>query len=158
MGGKFSRDKGQRGEREVASILNGVVKEVWSKYGLPESVMPVFGRNLVQTQSGGHDLDGVDWLAVEVKRHETEHVKQWWEQAKGQAKAHEVALAKRGVRMKVHPVLMWRKNNCKWQVRMIGDLVTSSGKVVRTPTVVSLEAFLAWFRLELVASSLGLKE
>ena len=46
MGGKKSRSKGQRGEREVASILN-------ERLGLESK------RNLAQYQEGGFDLIGI---------------------------------------------------------------------------------------------------
>lgn len=147
--GKFSRDKGQRGEREVAGMLNEVVQEVWQRNGWKMEERPVFGRNLLQTQNGGHDLDGVDWMAVEVKRHETEQVATWWKQAVAQAQGHEATLRKRGLRLTVQPVLVWRKNNCKWQVKMVGQIPLSDGKKVSTYIVVTITAFLAWFRREL---------
>ena len=52
--GKASRQKGQRGEREVCQIL-------------AEHLGGEFKRNLMQTQEGGFDILGLDEYAIEVK-------------------------------------------------------------------------------------------
>ena len=94
MGGKKSRSKGQRGEREVASILN-------ERLGLESK------RNLAQYQEGGFDLIGIPDYAIEVKRCEKISVEKWWDQSKEQAE--EVGLV---------PLLFYRKNNQEWKVVM----------------------------------------
>ena len=94
MGGKKSRSKGQRGEREVASILN-------ERLGLESK------RNLAQYQEGGFDLIGIPNYAIEVKRCEKISVEKWWDQSKEQAE--EVGLV---------PLLFYRKNNQEWKVVM----------------------------------------
>lgn len=73
------RLKGQRGERQVASIIH-------------EHLGIRLKRNLSQTQNGGHDLvdetgDDFPW-AIEVKDHATVTnglVNDWWEQTLRQA-------------------------------------------------------------------------
>lgn len=99
MSGKMSRSKGQRGERELAALLMGWSAEI--------GVIIELKRNLQQTQDGGYDLNGLEWLAIEVKRHETLAVGSWWSQTCGQAKEGQI------------PFLAWRKNNTKWQFRTI---------------------------------------
>ncbi len=94
MGGRKSRSKGQRGEREVASILN-------KNLGLKSK------RNLAQYQEGGFDLIGIPNYAIEVKRCEKINIEKWWSQTKEQAE--EVSLT---------PLLFYRKNNDEWKVLM----------------------------------------
>jgi hypothetical protein len=70
--GKSSRDKGARGEREVAAIL-----------GLK--------RNLSQSRDGQDDLDHPDWY-IEVKRCETRSLGAWWAKAERQANGRRIAI------------------------------------------------------------------
>lgn len=71
--GKFSRDKGKRGERELFKILNDYLGE------------PLFGRNLIQSREGGADSDSQLPVAIEVKYQETLRLPAWLEQTKQQA-------------------------------------------------------------------------
>lgn len=98
------RSKGQRGEREAAALVTGWLKEVVTAAGIEHPV--ALSRNLDQTRDGGYDLVGLDWLALEVKRHETLQVSQWWKQAVRQAKDGQV------------PVLMYRQNRTAWKFRL----------------------------------------
>ena len=68
MSGNMSRNKGQRGERAVAKLLMDATKELYEELGIEQ---PEFKRNLMQTQNGGYDLVGLDYLAIEVKWQET---------------------------------------------------------------------------------------
>lgn len=98
-----AREKGKRGERQVASWLNDFFAE-----NLPHIQQPVFKRNLQQSMEGGHDLLNDLGLAVEVKRQETLHVEQWWKQCIDQAN-----------RLQGSPVLIWRRNGeRKWNVKL----------------------------------------
>jgi len=135
MSGSFARDKGQRGEREVCKLLQPVVNETFCDVGLEP---PVLERNLVQTRSGGFDISGLDWIALEVKRHETTQISQWWVQCKQQAGDTRI------------PVLLWRRNNEKWKCRMFGYLDGGSSGRVRCPVDIGLDAFLIWFKFQLV--------
>lgn len=94
-----AKAKGAQGELEAARLL-----VQWS-----QGVMPgvQFTRNLEQVRGGGHDLVGLDWLAVEVKRQENLNVSGWWAQTLRQADTVG------GV-----PFLMWRQNRKKWHFRV----------------------------------------
>ncbi len=90
---RFQRDKGARGERELARILS-------DKLG--EEVV----RNLMQTREGGHDLNGVPF-ALEVKRQETLAIDTWWEQATRQAE-----------QAGLPPALAYRPSRRPWRFRV----------------------------------------
>lgn len=68
---KFSRDKGKRGEREVAAIIKDL-----TGWDVKRKV-----RNLV----GESDLEGVPGWSVEVKNHAKLDIAAWWRQAVTQA-------------------------------------------------------------------------
>lgn len=136
MSGSFARDKGQRAERQVVKMLQPVVDWVYREHGMEA---PMLERNLMQSHKGGHDIVGLDWLALEVKHHETLAVEQWWQQAKDQA-----AKAEKVTGRKVEPVLIYKQNRTKWRVRLFGVL-RAGGNDVRCPVEVSDEAFLVWF-------------
>jgi hypothetical protein len=70
--GRFSRSKGQRGEREFARLMAG---------NLGRGVQ----RRLGQERDSGHDLVGIDQWAVQVKRCETLQINQWWKQTRKDA-------------------------------------------------------------------------
>lgn len=89
---KFSREKGKRGEREFANIMRD-----W----LGENIT----RRIEQTRDSGHDLDGLEPFAVEVKRCETLKIPSWWRQATKSAECS-------GLR----PALAYRRNGEPWKV------------------------------------------
>lgn len=93
--GKASRDKGKRGEREFANVMID-----W----LGKAAGAV-ARRIEQTRDSGHDLDGLDPFAVEVKRCEALSVPAWWRQAKKSA-------TNAGLR----PALAYRRNGEAWRV------------------------------------------
>jgi len=127
MGGRMSKQKGMRGEYEVRDILQPVVDRVYRKFGL---VSPQLKRNLEQTRSGGADLNGLDWMALEVKYREQLQLNQWWKQTKDQARPGQL------------PVLVHRANFEAWKVRTMGYLDCGGGKRVACPVDITLEAFL----------------
>lgn len=127
MGGSMSRSKGQRGEREVIGLLQPVVIKVYGSLGLEP---PKLERNLMQTARGGYDILGLEWLALEVKRHETLAVESWWQQCLRQARQDQ------------DPVLLYRKNRCPWRVRMYGYLLPGGG--LPLPVDIALDGFLSY--------------
>jgi hypothetical protein len=135
MAGGFSGEKGKRAEREVVKLLQPVVNRVCEKLGREP---PLLERNLMQSHRGGHDIVGLEWIAIEVKHHETLQVNQWWEQTKRQAGAEREA------------VLLFKQNRIKWSVLLFGYLDSGQSRV-RCPCQVSLEAFLVWFEIRLTS-------
>ena len=104
-----SRSKGQRGEREVRDLLQKVMDDAGRQLNL--LFVPEVKRNLMQSMQGGHDLVNIPGLAVEVKFQENLQVDKWWEQCLRQAGT-----------VGNQPVLIYRKKNAKWKVRMWAQL------------------------------------
>ena len=88
--GRASRQKGQRGEREICHLL-------------AEQLGGEYKRNLMQTQEGGYDVLGLDGYAIEVKFQEKLQIEKWWKQTVEQADD------------KI-PVLFFRKSHECWRV------------------------------------------
>lgn len=130
MAGAMSRNKGQRAERDVIKLLQPVVNEVYTAAGIEA---PLLERNLMQWSRGGHDIVGLDWIALEVKHHEILSINVWWEQTKKQAGALKI------------PVLIYKQNRVKWRVVMFGYLPAGEQRV-RCPVDISLETFLVYFK------------
>jgi len=130
----MSRNKGKRGEREIITLLQPLVDQV---YEANELDAPVLKRNTLQSDGGGFDIVGLDWIALEVKYHETFQVEKWWEQCMRQAGPGQM------------PVLVYRRNGMRtWLVRMLGFVgEPSCGHTV--PVSVRWEDFLLWFRTRL---------
>ena len=86
---KFSRDKGKRGEREIALVLreHGFEARRGQQY---------CGAN------GDADVIGVPGLHIEVKRTEKFRMYEALDQARNDAREDEL------------PVVFTRKNNCDW--------------------------------------------
>lgn len=142
MAGNMSRNKGQRGEREAAALLMGWAKEVvdYLRAGGREVKDVELVRNLMQTRAGGYDIEGLDWMALEVKRQETLNVSGWWKQTLDQAREGQV------------PVLMWRQNGGKWQFKVRQSIVISGISVPVTLDFVLDAANAAnWFKCELLS-------
>jgi len=64
----------------------------------------------MQTAKGGHDLIGIDWLALEIKNCETFQFNAWWKQTLEQAGTTKV------------PVLMYKRNHSPFRFMMYGYL------------------------------------
>ncbi len=139
MSGNMSRNKGQRGEREFASVVESWSIPVLDALGNAEAIK--MKRNLVQSREGGHDLVGIDWLAVEVKRHETLSLPAWWRQTVDQAE-----------RIGGIPFLAYRQNRTPWRfrVRLISAHYGEAAAGTQ-PIVVDMDATNAclWFQGEL---------
>jgi hypothetical protein len=132
MGGKSSLQKGKRGEREVVKILQPVVDEMYSMAGLE---VPKLQRNTLQSDSGGYDIVGLSWIALEVKLQEQQNLNGWWKQTLTQAGPNQL------------PVLFYRKNHAKWRVRTWGNLAWGSRYANHILVDISVEDFLNYFRL-----------
>jgi hypothetical protein len=132
--GSFAKQKGKRGEREVVKLLQPIVDRVFGERGLE---VPVLYRNQNQSFQGGYDIDGIDWLALEVKRQETLNINTWWKQTVRQASTKQV------------PVLIYKQNRMKWRIVMFGFL--DAGSVgVKCRVDISLEDFLIYFETRMV--------
>ncbi len=88
---KASRQKGQRGEREVCKLL-------------ADKLGGEYKRNLMQTQDGGYDVLGLDGYAIEVKFQEKLQIEKWWEQTVQQSSVERL------------PVLFFRRSREPWRV------------------------------------------
>lgn len=131
MGGRMSLNKGKRGEREVVKLLQPIVDKSYSLYphfGEP----PRMQRNTLQSDRGGYDIVGLEWMALEVKYQETLNVNQWWKQTIRQSGADQ------------EPVLIYRQSYKPWTVvirmhKAIGD------KTFYCRSVIKVEDFLLYF-------------
>lgn len=132
--GSFSRNKGKRAERGVIEVLQPVVNDVFASYGVDP---PVLKRNTLQSDEGGEDLSGLDWLALEVKHHETLNVRAWWAQTLEQAGQTK------------EPVLFYKRNNVKWSVKYRARVALAGQETITQDPVVDLEDFLVYFRRRL---------
>lgn len=94
--GKMQRTKGAAAEREFAALVHNELVDV--VVNRPE-------RNLNQTRGGGHDLDGLPGVALEIKRQEQLSVNAWWHQACKQAQVVDLL-----------PVLAYRQSRKPWAV------------------------------------------
>lgn len=127
-----ARSKGQRGEREIIDTLQPIVDTACTMVGIPSIMLQ---RNQMQSHTGGHDIVGLDWIALEVKRVENLQPDTWWLQARTQ-----------GERANAIPVLIYRANKMKWRVRQYGYLPAGDRKV-KTVVDIPFEAFLLWFKV-----------
>lgn len=126
--------KGKTGEREIVQHLQDAVDSVYLLRGLTS---PEIKRSSYkQSNNGGCDIEGLPWLAIEVKRHENlSHLGTWWEQAKSQATQGQT------------PVLVYRQNGKPWRVRMVSLLQVKGNRMLRTLADINLATFLTWVRL-----------
>lgn len=137
-------NKGKAGEREVATLLNGIVVEVMTAMAYPadaiEAATKTVQRNQNQTAVGGCDLTNVFGMAVEVKRQENLSIGTWWKQC--------TAAAERNNEL---PVLIYRQNRKPWRVRTYAWLAlpgASPGSWSRQQMIVAefdIDTFKGWF-------------
>ena len=139
--GSLSIQKGKRAERAVASILNPILVSCVQRVGCDPVTLK---RNLSQTQIGGFDLEGLPWLAIEIKHHKAVSLPAWWRQTCQQAGTDENGAPIVG-RTSREPVLIWKQHGGKWNVRMIGRLEIEPGRRLRCAVDVSWDVFLQWF-------------
>ena len=114
---KASRDKGKRGEREVAQLL--------TDYGITSRR----GRQFKGTPESP-DVDcGIPWLNVEVKRREATNVYTWMAEAKATCKHNQM------------PVVFHKKNDLPtehrpWLTTMLSTDFAVLMKVIQTLEVI----------------------
>ena len=91
--GRKEREKGKRGEREVANILK-------------ENGYDARRGQQFSGQNGDADVVGMDGYHLEVKYQETTKVWEWYEQSKADARAGEI------------PLVIYRRSRSPWMVTM----------------------------------------
>ncbi len=136
------RQKGQTGEREIATMLNDRVQRLRMQFGLtvhPVSDLP-FQRNQNQSAVGGDDLTNPFSMAIEVKRQEVLSVNTWWKQCEASA-----------ARSGGIPILCYRQNRKPWVFMLQVDIPVAVPKstrliyVTKVRASLSQESFIAWF-------------
>lgn len=129
-----NQNKGKEGERQVIRLLQPVVNSVFAAHN---KEAPILQRNTLQSDRGGCDLVGLDWLALEVKRQEQLAIPQWWQQTLRQAAGTK------------EPVLFYRRNNEAWKVVVEVCMRPISGWSMPTVATISPEDFVEWFKWRL---------
>lgn len=130
------RAKGQNGERDVCAFLQLGVDEV---YQFLKMEAPKMHRNLQQTQSGGFDIAGLPWIAIEVKHHAKTTkglLAEWWNQTLRQAGDT------------FEPVLFYRSNGNPFRVRMFQTCIVAD-RQIKLLVDISTNDFMKWFRWRL---------
>ena len=97
MSGNRSRNRGQRGERELMSMLS-------EELGLN------LNRNLSQTRGGGADCVDIPGFSIECKYQETLNLNSWWQQTLDQAGADE-------------PILFYRQSRQPFKAMVLLSLI-----------------------------------
>lgn len=132
------RDKGQRGEREIATLLNGIIYQVAVELGFSEEdclkAVTTVQRNQNQTAVGGNDLTNCFGMSIEVKRQEQLSINTWWKQC--------VASAARGNEL---PVLIWKQNRKPWRVQTWANLYFTDNARMRAVVQFDVDTFKIWF-------------
>lgn len=132
--GKFANSKGKRGEREAVKALQPSITGVYEERGLTP---PLLFRNQNQSANGGYDIDGISWMALEIKRCETLQINKWWKQAVRQANPEQV------------PVLMYRQNSKKWNIVMYGYIEVEQSCRIKARITIDLPTFLIYFETKM---------
>jgi hypothetical protein len=132
------RQKGFNAEREVVRMLNEIINTVIAAQSWDDSVVSgardCIQRNQQQSAVGGSDLTGVFGMAIEIKRHETLHINQWWLQCTEAAK-----------RNNEHPVLLFRQSNQKWTCVTLGSAPLPGGRLSAIRVQFDEATFRIWF-------------
>lgn len=133
-----ARSKGARGEREVVTLMNRIIDNVLASQAWDDVVIKTakacIQRNQAQSAVGGHDLNGVFGLSVEIKRVEVLAVDKWWEQCRAQS-----------MRNGEHPVLLYRKNNNPWRCVTLGHAPLPGGRLSNMRVQFEEADFTVWF-------------
>ncbi len=124
-------NKGKQGERESIKFLQPTVDQVYAHLGLDA---PQLFRNQNQSALGGYDIDGLPWLALEIKRQEQLSINAWWKQVNKACAEGQV------------PVVMFRQNRKKWRFLTNVWLHTGGRGHIMVRAELSPEDFLEWFK------------
>lgn len=130
MGGLMSRNKGKRAEREIIELLQPFIDKIYEEFNIDTIKLK---RNTMQSDGGGFDLHGMEWMAPEVKHQEVYNLEKWWEQTKAQAGIRQV------------PILFYRRNRVQWRVRMRAELHIGDGWKQWVCADISIEEFILYF-------------
>lgn len=160
MGGLTSLNKGKRSEREVIKLLQPIVDKVYSEVGWQ---VPKLQRNTMQSDDGGFDIAGLEWLALEVKHHAVANkgkIESWWQQTVRQAHGGQdgdgwEVVAGRKTQV---PVLIWRVDKGQWNVVVMVSIPISTRVRVKVRSTVRIEDWLVWFEYRLRAEIQGKAE
>lgn len=128
-----SRSKGIRGEQLAIQLLQPIIDQVYRAYNVD---IPVLQRNTIQADSGGFDVVGLDWLALEVKNTEDIHVVAFWNQATRQAKPHQ------------EPIVLY-KQKFRSFVAIMRASFPAGLRFIHGYATVDIDTFLVWFRARL---------
>ena len=123
------RNKGAAGEREASQFLD----RLCAGYGYGHITTE---RNLEQARGGGHDLNGIPGLSIEVKRVEALNVPAWWKQCLRQADA-----------IGAHPLLMYRQNRKPWTFKtlLMGSFYSEKPSAYSFEVTLDEAQFKKWF-------------
>lgn len=135
MAATMGQNKGKRGEREIKDLfvdLMHTAELATGRTGVSEFVK----RNTTQSDRGGDDIVGIPLISIEVKRQETLHLNQWWQQAE-----------KHAVKVAAMPVLIYRQNRKAWRVQTYAVLCQPKRQSTQWTRVdIELSDFLSWYR------------
>lgn len=131
------RVKGASGEREICDALNNIYRELYEELNLEYPEKPLAQRNSNQSAVGGDDISNTCNYSIEVKRHETPKVNQWWEQT--------CASAAETGKM---PCLLYRANRQKWRCVMLVNPIRwyASEDLFKVRAEMSFDDFLMFFK------------
>lgn len=128
------QNKGKEGERQFVKYLQPMVNEVYEDLGLQA---PEIHRNQNQSALGGYDIDGVPWLAIEIKRQEQLSINAWWKQVLNATREGQ------------EPLLAFRQNRQKWRFMVWSYCHTGGEGFVQVRAELNKEDFENWFKQRL---------
>tara|TARA_B100000749_G_C18389759_1_gene449700 strand:- start:141 stop:575 length:435 start_codon:yes stop_codon:yes gene_type:complete len=137
MGGRMSREKGARGEREIIALLQPIVTQVCDELNRP--VFELRRNPSQRFAAKQYDVIGLPWVALEVKRVENlSGLGSWWKQTLEATNDRQT------------PVLVYRPNHVAWKVRIRTIVaVVKGGPHIRMTMDLDWHTFLTWFKAKL---------
>lgn len=130
------RTKGANAEREIAGLLNDLIRKILLKKEVTDLTNPNYyvQRNQNQSAVGGNDLNNTYGFGIEVKRQEVLGINTWWKQCtKAAFEANEV------------PVLLYRQTRKPWKCIMEGYVALPNNQFKNCRMEVDFEVFLEVF-------------
>ena len=136
-------NKGKQGEREAIKYLQPIINDVCD--AIEVSRVELY-RNQNQSALGGYDIDGLPWLAIEIKRQEALSINTWWKQVNNARADNQV------------PLLMFRQNRKKWRFIINSHIHTGGSGFIEVRSELNADDFKRWFqarlKYELLANNL----